>query len=111
MCNFWDCSFYAYMIFIATLEDERLMNTGIRDFVTELKNVEGCRVGIKITHKLYGKQKIETNFKIIDDASRLGFRINRQDIYIDKEEIVSFGIMGDIYYFASDLMHIELKTI
>ena len=87
------------------------MNIGIRDFIAEIKMIEGARVGIKTTHKLYGSQKIETDFRIIDDASRLGFKINSQDIFIEKKGLVDFGIIEGIYYFASDLMRIELKTI
>ena len=87
------------------------MSTGIGDFIIEIKTMEGKRVSIKTAHKLYGNQKIETNFKIIDDASRLGFKINNQEIYIEKEGLINFGIIGDMYYFASDLMRIELKTI
>lgn len=87
------------------------MNTGIRDFIVEMRAIEGKRVSIKTAHKLYGGQKIETDFKIIDDASRLGFKINGQDIFIEKEGLVNFGIIEGIYYFASDLMRIELKTI
>lgn len=87
------------------------MSTGIGDFIIEIKTMEGKRVGIKTAHKLYGNQKIETNFKIIDDASRLGFKINGQDIFIKKEGLIDFGIVEGTYYFASDLMRIELKTI
>ena len=87
------------------------MSTGIRDFITDIKMMEGKRVSIKTTHKLYGGQKIETNFRIIDDASRLGFKINSQEIFIEKEGLINFGIIDGTYYFASDLMHIELKTI
>lgn len=87
------------------------MSTGIRDFITEIKTMEGKRVSIKTEHKLYGGQKIETDFRIIDDASRLGFKINSQDIFIDKKELIDFGIIEETYYFTSDLMRIELKTI
>lgn len=87
------------------------MSTGIRDFIKEIKNIEGERVSIKTAHKLYGNQKIETNFKAIDDSCRLGFKINNQDIYIEKKELCDFGITGGTYYFASKLMRIELKTI
>ena len=87
------------------------MKTGSRDFIQEIKTIEGKRVNIIIAHKLYGNQTIETDFKIIDDASRLGFKINDQDIYIEKEELCDFGITKGAYYFASKLMRIELKTI
>lgn len=87
------------------------MSTGIRDFITEMKKLEGKRVNIKTAHKLYGGQKIEMDLRIIDDESRLGFEINGQDIFIEKEGLVDFGIIEGTYYFASDLMRIELKTI
>lgn len=87
------------------------MDAGIRDFIKEIKNIEGKRVSIKTNHKLYGSQKIETDFRIIDDASRLGFKINNQEIFIEKEGLCDFGITEGIYYFTSNLMRIELKTI
>ena len=87
------------------------MNTGIRDFITEIKNIEGRRVSIKTAHKLYGNQSIEIDFKIIDDTSRLGFKVKGQAIYIEKSALIDYGIIGNLYYFASDLMRIELKTI
>lgn len=87
------------------------MSAGIRDFIKEIKDIEGQRVRIKTTHKLYGVQKLEADFKIIDDVSRLGFKINEHEIYVEKEGLINFGIIKGIYYFASDLMRIELKTI
>lgn len=87
------------------------MSTGIKDFIKKIKKIEGKRVCIEIAHKLYGNQRVETYFKIIDDASRLGFKINGQDIHIKKEELHNFGIIDDTYCFASNLMHIELKVI
>ena len=93
------------------MEDEREMNAGIRDFIKEINKLDGKRVNITITHILYGNQNIETYFKIIDDASRLGFKINDQEIYIEKEGLCNFGIIEGTYYFASDLMRIELKTV
>lgn len=87
------------------------MSIGIRDFIKEIKNIEGCKTDIEINHKLYGNQRIECNIQILDDESRLGFHINNQDIYIDKAELCDFGIIKGTYYFASKLMRIELKTI
>ena len=87
------------------------MNTGIRDFITEIKKIEGNRVDINISHKLYGNQNIEYDVQILDDASRLGFHINDQDIYIEKDKLCEYGIIEDRYYFADELMRIELKTI
>lgn len=87
------------------------MSTGIRDFIKEIKNIDGCRTSIEINHKLYGNQRIEYNIQVLDDESRLGFHINDQDIYISKLEICDFGIVRGTYYFASKLMRIKLKTI
>lgn len=87
------------------------MSIGIRDFIQEMKNINGCKTSIEINHKLYGKQKIKYNIQILDDESRLGFHINDQDIYIEKIKICDFGIVEGVYYFASKLMRIELKTI
>lgn len=99
------------MIFYSNLEDKREMNTGIRDFIEEIRSIEGERVNINIKHQLYGNQKIQCDVEIIDDESRLGFSINNQNIYIDKKELCDFGIIKGTYYFASKLMRIELKTI
>jgi hypothetical protein len=87
------------------------MSTGIRDFIKEIKNIDGCKTSIEINHKLYGNQRIEYNIQVLDDESRLGFHINDQDIYINKLEICDFGIVEGTYYFASKLMRIKLKTI
>ena len=87
------------------------MSIGIRDFIKEIKNIEGRRVNVSIAHKLYGNQTIRCNIQILDDESRLGFHINNQDIYINKTELCDFGITKGTYYFASKLMRIELKTI
>lgn len=87
------------------------MNAGLRDFIAELKGIKGEKVNIDILHKLYGDQKVACKLEIIDDASRLGFSINEQEIYIDKETIRGFGIEKGTYYFANELMCIKLKTI
>lgn len=87
------------------------MITGIRDFIEKIKQIDGKKVCINTEHKLYGNQTIEMDLKIIDDECRLGFKVVHQDIYIEKSEIRDFGIIKGLYYFASDLMRIELKTI
>ena len=86
---------------------------GFRDFIKEIKGIKGERVQIDILHKLYGNQSVECNFIIIDDESRLGFHIatTNQDIYIDKTELRDFGIEKGTYFFAGEVMRIELKTI
>lgn len=86
---------------------------GFRDFINEIKGIEGDRVNIDILHKLYGNQKMHCDLQVLDDESRLGFHFaaTNQEIYIEKEKICDFGIKKGVYYFASDLMRIELKTI
>ena len=64
---------------------------------------------IRISHKLFGTQKIELKLSYIFDKNRIGFRVgNGQEIFIYTNDIIYFGI-GDGIYFADDLMRIDIK--
>lgn len=84
---------------------------GIKDFIEELKKLELSSVWINIGHKLYGDQNVKCAFQLINDEKRLGFLINNQEIYIEKNKICSSGIKGKLYYFADDIMCIKIRRL
>ena len=84
---------------------------GIKDLIEALKKIEGINVLINIGHKLYGDQNIKCAFHIINDEKRLGFLVNDQEIYIEKEKIKNIGIKGDLYYFADEIMCIKIRKM
>lgn len=86
------------------------MNYGIEQFIAELKQINGKRVQIEITHKLYGDQKIEYDLCILNDGGRLGFQINDQDIYLNKTDILDYGINKGMYFWADKLMALKIQT-
>jgi hypothetical protein len=82
---------------------------GINIIEEALKKHNGENVVIRISHKLFGVQKINTKLNYIFDEKRVGFSIKRgQEIYIYKDEVKDFGVEGSIY-FADDLMKIDIK--
>ena len=68
------------------------MVNGIKDLIEALKKIAGINVLINIGHKLYGDQNIKCAFHIINDEKRLGFLVNDQEIYIEKEKIKNIYI-------------------
>lgn len=83
------------------------MNLGIENFIEELN---GKRVKIEITHKLYGNQIIEYDLCVLNDEGRLGFHINEQEIYINKRDILDYGIKEGAYFWLDKIMRIEIQT-
>lgn len=82
---------------------------GINILEEKLKKHNGDNAAIRISHKLYGEQKIKTKLNYIFDEKRIGFSLKKgQEIYIYKDEVRDFGIEGSIY-FADDLMRIDIK--
>ena len=82
---------------------------GINILEEKLKKYNGEYAAIRISHKLYGTQKIETELNYFCDDKCIGFSIkNGQEIYIYKDEVKDFGIKDGIY-FADDLMRIDIK--
>ena len=74
-----------------------------------LEKYNGKDATIRISHKLFGTQKIELELEYIFDEDRIGFRAgNGQEIFIYTRDIVSFGVEGSIY-FADELMRIDIK--
>lgn len=86
------------------------MKFGIENFIEELKQINGKRVKIEITHKLYGNQKIEYDLCILNDEGRLGFHINNQEIYLNKTDILNYGINKGMYFWADKIMALKIQT-
>lgn len=86
------------------------MNLGIEKFIADLKTINGKRVKIEIVHKLYGDQTIEYDLCVLDDKGRLGFRINGQEIYLNKTDILDYGIIKGMYFWADKIMRLEIQT-
>ena len=82
---------------------------GINILEEKLKKHNGEDAVIRISHKLYGIQKMQAELNYICDEKRIGFFVkDGQEIYIYKDEVREFGIEGSIY-FADDLMRIDIK--
>ena len=74
-----------------------------------LEKYNGKDATIRISHKLFGTQKIELKLSYIFDEDRIGFRVgNGQEIYIYTKDMIDYGIEGSIY-FADDVMRIDIK--
>lgn len=86
------------------------MNLGIEKFIEELNKINGKHVKIDIVHKLYGNQTIEYDLCVLNDKGRLGFRINEQEIYINKGYILDCGIIEGTYFWADKIMTIKIQT-
>jgi hypothetical protein len=84
---------------------------GIKDLIKELKKIELSYVWIHIGNSLYGDQNLKCAFQIVNDEKRLGFLINGQEIYIEKDKICNIGIKGNLYYFADDIMCIKIREL
>ena len=87
-----------------------MVTKGIKDFIRELKKIEGEIVNINIIDKLYGNQKLKCALRVIDDEGRLGFLICDKPIYIYKDRICNYGIKNGIFYFADDVMTLHIKN-
>lgn len=81
---------------------------GMSILENKLKEYNGGDAIISISHKLYGSQKLKCKFDYIFDEQRIGFYINEQEIYINRNEIVDYGTKDGIY-FADDVMEIRIK--
>ena len=74
-----------------------------------LEKYNGKDATIRISHKLFGAQKIELKLDYIFNKNRIGFRVgNGQEIFLYTNDIIYFGI-GNGIYFADDLMRIDIK--
>lgn len=86
------------------------MNLGIERFIEDLNKINGKRVKIEITHKLYGDQTIEYDLCVLNDKGRLGFYINEQEIYLNKGCILEYGINKGMYFWADKVMAVKIQT-
>ena len=86
------------------------MRFGIEKFIEELNKINGKHIRIKIEHKLYGNQEIEYDLCLLDDKGRLGFYINKQEIYLIKGAILDYGINKGMYFWADHVMMIKIQT-
>ena len=88
------------------------MNTnGIKELIETLKKLNGRNVWIHITHDFYGSQNLKCAFKLLSDEERLGFWLDQQEIYIEKNRIENFGVQDNLFYFADDLMCIKIRKM
>lgn len=87
------------------------MNTNGIKVIEELKKIVGEHVWVHITHKLYGDQNIKCAFHLLNDEERLGFFVNEQEIYIEKNRIENVGIKENLIYFADELMCIKIRKM
>ena len=88
-----------------------MRENNIRELIEGLKRIEGENVCINIGHKLYGDQNVKCAFHIFNNEEHLGFSINEQDIYIDKEKICHIGIKEDLYYFSDEIMCLKIRKL
>ena len=86
-------------------------NFGIKEIIKELKKIEGICVKINIDHKLYGSQNLQVALQLINDEERLGFLVNEQEIYIEKNKISNVGAKEELWYFADEVMCIKIRKL
>ncbi len=81
------------------------------DFMTRLYSLEGENVEITVSHRLFGNQKVNCPLHIVEDEERLGFYVKDEAKYVWKKELYDYGFKNGVYYFADDLLSIELKAV
>ena len=81
---------------------------GINILEEILRENKGKDAMISISHKLYGPQKIKCKLDYIFDDERIGFRVNGQEIFIYKPDIIDYGVKDGIY-FADKMMETKIK--
>ena len=84
------------------------MKENIRELIKALKKIRGESADISISHKLYGKQKLRCIFSPIINE-RIGFNINEQSIYIDRQNVQRI-YLKDYICFADDVMEIKIEV-
>ena len=84
---------------------------GIKEMIEELKKINGKDVCIHMHNDLYGSQNLKCAFQLLSDEERLGFLINDQEIYIEKNKIENIGVQDNLFYFADDLMCIKIRKV
>ena len=84
---------------------------GVIEFIQILKKIDGKNVKINIKHKLYGDQNLQVALRILDNEERLGFLVNGQEVYIQKNEISDVGAKDGLWYFADKIMCITIRKM
>ena len=84
---------------------------GIKELIETLKKLNGENVWIHVSHSLYGDQNLRCAFQLVSDEAHLGFLVNRQEIYIEKNKIENIGVQDNLCYFADDLMCIKIRKV
>ena len=91
--------------------DKELRENNMRELIGKLEGIEGKNVWINIGHKLYGDQNVKCAFHIVNTEEHLGFSINNQEIYIEKEKICNIGVKENLYYFSDDVMCLKIRKL
>lgn len=91
--------------------DKALRENNMRELIEKLVGIEGENVWVNIGHKLYGDQNVKCAFHIVNNEEHLGFSINDQRIYIEKDKICQIGIKENLYYFSDEVMCIKIRKL
>ena len=91
--------------------DKELRENNIRELIEELERIEGANVWINICHKLYGDQNVKCAFHLVNNEEHLGFTVNNQEIYIEKNKIYNIGVKDNLYYFSDEIMCIKIRKM
>ncbi len=82
------------------------MGEVIRKFI----QLNGKIATIILEHKLFGKQKFESQeVNVFEDGDRLGLILRGQAIYVYKQRLRSMELRDDIVEFADDKLKILIK--
>ena len=77
------------------------------NFIEVWRTLEGATVTVYLEHRIFGSQQIFIeNLHIIEDDNRIGVRVKDQEIYLNKEEIISTEICDNMYIVLSKNMKI-----
>lgn len=91
--------------------DKALRENNMRELIEKLMGIEGENVWVNIGHKLYGDQNVKCAFHIVNNEEHLGFSINDQEIYIEKDKICQIGIKENLYYFSDEVMCLKIRKL
>ena len=85
-----------------------MITNGINILEKTLRENKGADVMVYISHCLYGDQKLKCELEPIIDNEHIGLCVGTQRIYINKADIVDYGIKDGIY-FADYIMEVRIK--
>ena len=80
----------------------------MQEFVSKLCKLNGHKVTIITSHKLFGNEKYKCELCLVNDEKRMGFRILSHEIYLLKSEVKSFEYLLRTYRFRDALMEINI---